>query len=69
MIPQLAMHGANRNENLAACVICHNPNQTDVPYDVRERTCGVNGLETPVNFTYMIHSIHSANSARTVRTS
>jgi OmcA/MtrC family decaheme c-type cytochrome len=52
------MHGANRNENLAACVICHNPNQTDVPY--RQNVYGVNGPETPVNFTYMIHSIHSA---------
>ena len=58
VIPQLAMHGANRNENLAACVICHNPNQTDVPY--RQNVYGVNGPETPVNFTYMIHSIHSA---------
>ena len=58
VIPRLAMHGANRNENLAACVICHNPNQTDVPY--RQNVYGVNGPETPVNFTYMIHSIHSA---------
>jgi OmcA/MtrC family decaheme c-type cytochrome len=58
VIPRLAMHGANRNENLAACVICHNPNQTDVPY--RQNIYGVNGPETPVNFTYMIHSIHSA---------
>jgi len=58
VIPRLAMHGANRNENLAACVACHNPNQTDVPY--RQNVYGVNGPETPVNFTYMIHSIHSA---------
>jgi OmcA/MtrC family decaheme c-type cytochrome len=58
VIPRLAMHGANRNENLAACVACHNPNQTDVPY--RQNIYGVNGPETPVNFTYMIHSIHAA---------
>jgi hypothetical protein len=32
IVPQLSLHGANRNENLAACVVCHNANQTDVPY-------------------------------------
>jgi len=52
-IPRLSLHGGNRNENLKLCVMCHNPNQTDVPY----RT---SGPETPLDFKTMIHSIHSA---------
>ena len=32
LIPRLSLHGGNHNENLELCVICHNPNQTDVPY-------------------------------------
>lgn len=50
-IPRSSLHGANRNENLAVCVICHNPNQTDIPYRL-------SGPETPVDFKYMVHAIH-----------
>lgn len=52
LIPRLAMHGANRNENVKVCVVCHNPNQTDV----RNRT---SGPETSVDFKRMIHGIHA----------
>jgi OmcA/MtrC family decaheme c-type cytochrome len=36
-IPRLAMHGGSRNEEPGMCVICHNPNQTDIPF--RLATC------------------------------
>jgi OmcA/MtrC family decaheme c-type cytochrome len=36
-IPRLAMHGGSRNEEPGMCVICHNPNQTDIPF--RLTTC------------------------------
>lgn len=52
VVPRLALHGANRVENLEVCVICHNPNQTDIGY----RT---SGDETPVDFKYMVHAIHA----------
>jgi OmcA/MtrC family decaheme c-type cytochrome len=52
LIPRLSLHGANRTEELEVCVICHNPNQTDIPY----RTSGV---EASVNFTRMVHGIHA----------
>jgi OmcA/MtrC family decaheme c-type cytochrome len=62
-VPRLSLHGGNRNENLGLCVVCHNPNQTDVPY--RYLTAGttadprISGPETPIDFKTMIHSIHS----------
>ena len=50
-IPRLSLHGANRTEELRACVVCHNPNQTDIAY----RT---SGSEVSVDFKSMIHAIH-----------
>ncbi|MCL5103494.1 MAG: hypothetical protein M1133_05190 [Armatimonadetes bacterium] len=57
-IPRLSLHGANRNEELHLCVVCHNPNQTDIPY----RT---SGAEVSVDFKRMIHSIHGAEKRTT----
>lgn len=51
-VPRLSLHGGNRTENLDVCVICHNPNQTDIGY----RTAGE---ETPVDFKHMVHAIHA----------
>jgi len=50
-IPRLSLHGANRNEETRACVVCHNPNQTDIAY----RT---SGAEESVDFKRLIHGIH-----------
>ena len=58
LIPRLSLHGNNRNENLELCVICHNPNQTDVPYRV-------SGPETSVDLKRMIHSIHAGGFRET----
>ena len=58
VVPRLSLHGANRNENLDLCVVCHNPNQTDVPYRA-------SGPETPIDFKVMVHSIHSGGFRKT----
>ncbi len=49
----LTVHGNMRTDELHACVVCHNPNATDIPY----RQYG-DGPETPINFEYLVHSIH-----------
>jgi OmcA/MtrC family decaheme c-type cytochrome len=58
-IPRLSLHGGNRNENLKLCVMCHNPNQTDVPYRLLTADARTSGAETPLDMKTMIHSIHS----------
>jgi OmcA/MtrC family decaheme c-type cytochrome len=62
IVPRLSLHGANRNENLAVCVICHNANQTDVPYrraTIAGEDVRISGPEVPIDFKTMVHSIHS----------
>ena len=63
VIPKLSLHGNNRTENLGLCVICHNPNQTDVPYRYKTSATApdlqINGPETPIDFKVMVHSIHA----------
>jgi len=65
----LSMHGENRTDNLAVCVICHNPNDTDVgmrPTDPDGIANGVNaaavdGLEQQaIDFPHHIHAIHAS---------
>jgi OmcA/MtrC family decaheme c-type cytochrome len=49
----LEVHGSNRN-NVEFCVLCHNPNQTDIA----RRTEAQLPAES-VNFKVMIHKIHT----------
>ena len=69
VIPKLSLHGTNRTENLGLCVVCHNPNQTDVPY--RYQTAGtpddprIAGRETPIDFKVMVHAIHAGGFRKT----
>ena len=71
VVPRLSLHGGNRNENLKVCVLCHNPNQTDVPYRTLTTPAGlpadprVSGPEVPVDFKTMVHSIHSGGFRET----
>ena len=69
VVPRLSLHGANRNENLAVCVVCHNPNQTDVPYRflTTDPTSDprIGGRETPIDFKTMVHSIHAGGFRET----
>lgn len=50
----LTAHGANRNNNVLACAICHNANGTDK----RRRPAGVEGEES-IDFKVMIHEVHA----------
>lgn len=65
LIPRLSLHGNNRNENLKICVMCHNPNQTDVPYRVITADARTSGPETSIDFKRMIHSIHAGGFKKT----
>ena len=51
----LAIHGNNRSGEAQVCVICHNPNATDIAY----RRQG-DGPEVPIDFKSMVHGIHAS---------
>jgi len=56
----LSLHGGNRNDEPALCVICHNPNATDIgrrPADVNDTTDGK--VEEAIDFKTLIHGIHA----------
>jgi len=58
---QLSLHGGNRNDEPALCVICHNPNATDIgrrPVLVTDTTDGK--VEGAIDFKTLIHGIHAA---------
>jgi len=70
VVPRLSLHGANRNENLDLCVVCHNPNQTDVNYRYYDPAnppadARVYGPETSIDFKTMVHSIHAGGFRKT----
>jgi OmcA/MtrC family decaheme c-type cytochrome len=59
---KLSLHGGNRNDDLASCVTCHNPRNTD--RRVREiETCEQppdGKQEESIDFKTMVHGIHAA---------
>ncbi len=72
---QVSLHGSNRNDEPQLCVMCHNPNATDI--NRRPKTAiadelnpqpgegvpspGVDGkLEEAIDFKHLIHAIHGA---------
>jgi OmcA/MtrC family decaheme c-type cytochrome len=70
VVPRLSLHGGNRNQNLDLCVVCHNPNQTDVNYRYYDPAsppadARVYGPETPIDFKTMVHSIHAGGFRKT----
>jgi len=65
VVPMLSLHGGNRNQNLNLCVMCHNANQTDVPYRYLAVDPLISGPETAVDFKTMVHSIHSGGFRET----
>ena len=66
VVPRLSLHGGNRNENLDLCVVCHNPNQTDVNYRYLSTTdARIGAAETPIDFKTMVHSIHAGGFRKT----
>ncbi len=59
----LSLHGNNRTDNIGVCVICHNPDATDI--EQRPATGAIDGRkEQAIDFKTMIHGIH-ANEVRT----
>ena len=62
---RLSVHGANRNDNINACVTCHNANATDIarrPTLSDAAAVNVDGkAEEAIDFKYMIHKIHAAD--------
>ncbi|MBI3179375.1 MAG: hypothetical protein HYZ27_06910, partial [Deltaproteobacteria bacterium] len=60
---QLSMHGANRTDEGQVCVICHNPNATDIgrrPADHTVTATFDGKKEESIDFKRMIHGIHGA---------
>lgn len=55
--PHLSLHGNNRTDEPRVCVMCHNPDNTDIAY----RT---SGAEVPIDFKYMVHAIHAGDMRR-----
>jgi OmcA/MtrC family decaheme c-type cytochrome len=57
---QLTLHGNNRTDNPQVCVVCHNPNATDV--EVRNAPCTdtLGTDDTPIDLKYMVHAIHAS---------
>jgi len=56
----LTVHGNNRTDEPQVCVICHNPNNTDIVWRVKG-----DGPEVPLDFKRMVHSIHAAKIRHT----
>jgi OmcA/MtrC family decaheme c-type cytochrome len=56
----LSLHGANRNNNVQLCVLCHNANATDLAQRPVPGP-GIDGkAEEAIDFKSMIHGIHGA---------
>ncbi len=61
----LSLHGGNRNDEPALCVICHNPNATDIgrrplPTDTPVLATTDDKVEEAIDFKTLIHGIHAA---------
>jgi OmcA/MtrC family decaheme c-type cytochrome len=57
---QLTLHGNNRTDNPQVCVICHNPNATDVGVRAAPCTDTLGTDDTPIDLKYMVHAIHAS---------
>ncbi|HXZ59455.1 MAG TPA: OmcA/MtrC family decaheme c-type cytochrome [Steroidobacteraceae bacterium] len=59
---RLELHGSNRNNNVQACVACHNPASTDVSQRQALTAPGVDGLwEQSINGRFLFHLIHAGS--------
>ncbi len=57
----LEFHGDNRNNEIDICVMCHNPNATDINRRPDDPVLTAdNKEEETIDFKYMIHAIHGA---------
>ena len=57
----LSLHGGNRTNNVASCVTCHNPGNTDIAQRGSAGTPPTDGKkEQSVDFKVLVHGIHAA---------
>jgi OmcA/MtrC family decaheme c-type cytochrome len=52
----LSAHGENRNDAITSCLVCHNPQATDLA----DRGGGTTTPETSIDFKFLIHAIHGS---------
>jgi OmcA/MtrC family decaheme c-type cytochrome len=57
---KLSLHGDNRNDNIDACVVCHNADATDINQRPAPPTADGKAEES-IDFKRMIHKIHAAD--------
>jgi OmcA/MtrC family decaheme c-type cytochrome len=58
---KLVKHGSNRTDNIQACVVCHNPRNTDKRVRDVAATPPTDGKdEESIHFTTMVHGIHAS---------
>lgn len=56
----VSLHGSNRNNETQLCVMCHNPNNTDIARRPADPAATPDGKrEESVDFKRMIHQIHA----------
>ena len=63
--PRLTLHGNNRTEEPQVCVVCHNPNNTDIPFRLAtdpKVVIGSNSYpEQSLDFKRLVHGIHASS--------
>jgi OmcA/MtrC family decaheme c-type cytochrome len=63
--PQLTLHGNNRTEEPQVCVVCHNPNNTDIVFRLATDPKVVIGSRTypeqSLDFKRLVHGIHASS--------
>ena len=60
---QLSLHGNNRTDEPEVCVVCHNPNATDINRRNPPCTDTLGTDDVPIDFKRMIHRIHGFNKS------
>ena len=64
--PQLTVHGNNRTDEPQVCIVCHNPNNTDIPFRWAADPKAVVGRyaypEQSIDFKTLVHGIHASTT-------
>ena len=64
--PQLTLHGNNRTEEPQVCIVCHNPNNTDIPFRQGTDPKALVGRyaypEQSIDFKTLVHGIHASTT-------
>jgi OmcA/MtrC family decaheme c-type cytochrome len=63
---QINFHGGSRNGEVQLCVMCHNPNNTDIMRRPADPAVALDGLkERSIDFKTLIHAIHAPSKRQT----